>query len=158
MNSIKTYLEGLGRTTRVLVLALAVVVVGAGIAQAATTISTNISTEGTLSVTDLATFLGGATTTQLTLGMSDTIKNTSASSTALSGSLTVGGGTGSATLTVTNSASATSTVTAGCVVTTATSSATPIRLLFNTQATTTSINGNTVQGVVLWSYGSACTN
>lgn len=112
----------------------------------------------TLGITGLATFLGGASTTQFTLLSGDTIKNASASSTALSGNLTVGGGTGSATLTVTNTASATSTVTAGCVVTTATSSATSIRLMFNTQATTTSINGNTVQGVVLWGYGTSCAN
>lgn len=58
MNSIKTYLNSLGRSTRVLVLALAVVVAGAGIAQAATTISTNITTAGTLSVTDTSTLTG----------------------------------------------------------------------------------------------------
>jgi hypothetical protein len=43
-------------------------------------------------------------------------------------------------------------------VTTATSSETSVRILFNTQATTTSINGNTVQGMVVWTYGSSCAN
>lgn len=56
---------GLGRGTRVLLLALAVVIAGAGITQAATTISTNISTAGTLSVTDQTT-LGNATSTVFT--------------------------------------------------------------------------------------------
>lgn len=46
MNRIKTYLNGLGRTARTVILGLAVVFVSAGIAQAATTISTNISTGG----------------------------------------------------------------------------------------------------------------
>lgn len=95
MNSIKKYISGLGRTTRVLVLAIAVVIAGAGVTQAATTISTNISTAGTLSVTGLATLLGGATTTQITLLSGDTIKNASASSTVISGALqTTGGFTG----------------------------------------------------------------
>lgn len=88
MNSIKTYLNSLGRTTRVLILALAVVIAGAGVTQAATTISTNISTGGTLSVTGLATLLGGATTTQITLLSGDTIKNAVASTTNISGTLT----------------------------------------------------------------------
>lgn len=162
MNSIKTYLNGLGRGVRAAVLALAVVFVSAGIAQAATTISTNISTGGTLSVTGLATFLGGASTTQFTLNAGDTIKNASASSTVLSGSLTVGGpGATGASLTVssgTTAATATSTATVGCVVTTATSSDTKVKLLFNTVSTSTTINGASVQGFVLWAYGANCTN
>ena len=64
MTSIKTYLNSLGRATRVLILAIAVVIVGAGVAQAATTISTNISTAGTLGVTGLSS-LGSASSTQL---------------------------------------------------------------------------------------------
>jgi len=83
------FLNSLGRSTRVLILALAVTVAGAGIVQAATTISTNIVTAGTLSVTGLATLLGGATTTQITLLSGDTIKNASASSTVITGTLTV---------------------------------------------------------------------
>ncbi|OGG78382.1 hypothetical protein A3A36_00305 [Candidatus Kaiserbacteria bacterium RIFCSPLOWO2_01_FULL_52_12b] len=182
MNSIKTYLNSLGRGARVLVLSLAVIFGSAAVVQAATTISTSILTNGTLGVTGVSTFggtasttisvagvlttpsgatalfLGGASTTQFTLLSGDTIKNATASSTVLSGSLTVGGGTGSATLTVTNTANATSTATVGCVVTTATSSATQIKLLFNTVATSTTINGASVAGFVLWAYGSNCTN
>lgn len=75
-----------------MILALAVVFVSASIAQAATTISTNISTDGTLSITGLATFLGGATTTQITLLSGDTIKNTTASTTIVSGALQSTGG------------------------------------------------------------------
>ena len=185
MNSIKTYLSSLGRGIRTVMLALAVVFVGAGISQAATTISTNILTNGTLGATGVSTFggtasttisvagvlttpsgatalfLGGASTTQFTLLSGDTIKNATASSTVLSGSLTVGGpGATGASLTVSNgttATTATSTVTVGCVVTTATSTATPIRLLFNAQATTT-LSGNLASGVVLWAYGSSCAN
>src|SRR3989338_2401647 len=114
MNRIKTYLNSLGRGVRTVVLALAVIFVSAGIAQAATTISTNILTNGTLGVTGVSTFggtasttisvagvlttpssavalfLGGASTTQFTLLSGDTIKNASASTTVLSGSLTAG--------------------------------------------------------------------
>ena len=64
MTSIKTYLNSLGRMTRTILLGLAVVFVSAGIAQAATTISTNISTAGTLGVTGLSS-LGSASSTQL---------------------------------------------------------------------------------------------
>ena len=112
MTSIKTYLNSLGRGVRTTVIALAVVFVSAGIAQAATTISTNILTNGTLGATGVSTFggtasttisvagvlttpagatalfLGGASTTQFTLLSGDTIKNASASSTVLSGRLT----------------------------------------------------------------------
>lgn len=186
MKSIKTYLAGLGRATRVLILALTVVIAGAGITQAATTLSTNILTNGTLGVTGVSTFggtasttisvagvlttpasatalfLGGASTTQFTLLSGDTIKNATASSTVLSGSLTVGGpGTTGASITIssgTTAATATSTATVGCVVTTATSSATKIKLIFNTVATSTTINGASVAGFVLWAYGTSCTN
>jgi len=113
MNSIKTYLAGLGRAARAVILALGVVFISAGIAQAATTISTSILTNGTLGVTGISTFgatasttisasgvlttpagavalfLGGASTTQFTLLSGDTIKNASASSTVITGTLTV---------------------------------------------------------------------
>ena len=55
MTSIKTYLNSLGRGVRTGILALAVIFVSAGLAQAATTISTNVSTDGTLGVTGAAT-------------------------------------------------------------------------------------------------------
>ena len=92
MNRIKSYLNNLGKGTRVFVLSLAVVFVSAGIAQAATTISTSVSTGGTLSVTGLATLLGGATTTQITLLSGDTIKNATASTTIMSGVVQATGG------------------------------------------------------------------
>ncbi len=190
MNSIKTYVNSLGRGLRTTLLALAVVFVSAGIAQAATTLSTNILTNGTLGVTGVSTFggtasttisvagvlttpssavalfLGGASTTQFTLLSGDTIKNASASSTVLSGSLTVGGpGATGASVTVssgTAAATATSTVTVGCLITTATSSDTKIRIMFNNnslQATSSSIiNSDTAQGFVLWAYGANCTD
>lgn len=90
-------------------------IAGAGITQAATTISTNITTAGTLSVTGLASLLGGATTTQVTLLSGDTIKNATASSTVISGALqTTGGFTGttgtfSSTLSVTGATTLAST-------------------------------------------------
>ena len=59
----KKYLSGLGRGTRALVLSLVVIFVSAGIAQAATTISTNILTNGTLSATGISTFGATASTT-----------------------------------------------------------------------------------------------
>ena len=95
-------------------IALAVIFVSAGIAQAATTIgtyittggaltvggislfggngvaTTTIDTSGNLSVVGLATLSGGATTTQITLLFGDTIKNTTASTTVVSGTLAPG--------------------------------------------------------------------
>ncbi len=62
MKSIKTYINSLGRVTRVLILAIAVVIAGAGATQAATTISTNISTAGTLTVSDLSTLANASST------------------------------------------------------------------------------------------------
>lgn len=62
MNSIKTYVNSLGRGVRATILALAVVFVSAGIAQAATTISTNVSTGGTLSVTGTSTLANASST------------------------------------------------------------------------------------------------
>ena len=58
MNSITSYVRGLEKSVRVALLALAVVFISAGIAQAATTISTNIDTAGTLSVTGASTLTG----------------------------------------------------------------------------------------------------
>ena|SRR3989344_2168892 len=193
MTRIKRFLIGLGQTGRVIVVSTFALFVAAGIAQAATTISTNISTGGTLSVTGVSTFVNSSTTQSATIGgplwvgghatttaagaltldstlnvtgVSTFVNSSTTQSATIGGPLWVGGNAtttaaGALTLrgplTVTNPA-ATSTATVGCVVTTATSSATSIRLLFNTQATTTSINGNTVQGVVLWGYGSDCAN
>ena len=113
----------------------------------------------TLSVTGLATFLAGATTTQMTYLSGDTFKNATASSTVLSADLTIGSGaTGSGDLTILNNGNAagtiaTSTVTVGCINTTATSSATQIKLVFNTTATSSGLVAGTNSGFVLWQYG-----
>lgn len=64
MNRIGTYLKSITRTTRTVFIGLAVIFVSAGVAQAATTISTNISTAGTLGVTGLSS-LGHASSTML---------------------------------------------------------------------------------------------
>ena len=97
---------------------------------AVTTISTNISTDGTLTVTDTST---------------------------LTGDVTMGGGNGALTLTTTNAA--TSTAVVGCYQTYATSTATAIHLTFGTaeNSTTTSQTGTASAntGVVFWRYG-AC--
>ncbi len=70
MNRIKTYISGVGKNTRVVLLAIAVIFAGAGIAQAtavvATTIGANIATTGTLSVTGLSSF-GQASSTMLSV-------------------------------------------------------------------------------------------
>src|SRR3989344_1800155 len=113
----------------------------------------------TLSVTGLATFLAGATTTQMTYLSGDTFKNATASSTVLSADLTIGSGaTGSGDLTILNNGNAagtiaTSTVTVGCINTTATSSATQIKLVFNATATSSGLVAGTNSGFVLWQYG-----
>lgn len=95
MNSIKTYIGSLGRATQVLILALAVVFVSAGIAQAATTISTNVSTGGTLSVTGLSS-LGKATSTMFSahsayFGTTATSTFSTAGALTLAGTLTASG-------------------------------------------------------------------
>jgi len=58
---------------------------------AATTISANINTDGTLSVTGLSTLLGGATTTSITLLNGETISNATDGTIALTGAMTVSG-------------------------------------------------------------------
>lgn len=119
MTRMQKFLAGLGQTGRTIVVSVFALFLAAGVAQAATTISTNILTNGTLGVTGVSTFggtasttisvagvlttpssavalfLGGASTTQFTLLSGDTIKNASASSTVISGALqTTGGFTG----------------------------------------------------------------
>lgn len=72
-----------------------------------------------------------------------------------SGDVAVNGGT----LTVTTTANATSTVTGGCIQTYATSSASVVKILFNSNSSmaSSSINGGTVQGFVVWGFGT-CPN
>ncbi len=105
MNRIKSYLNSLGRTARTVVLALAVVFVSAGIAQAASTISTNISTAGTLAVTGLSS-LGSASSTLFSsnsayFGTSATSTFSTAGALTLVGALTGTSGSFSTTLAVT---------------------------------------------------------
>ena len=64
MNCSKMHLGSLTKTTRAILLGLAVIFISAGIAQAATTISLNVQTDGTLGVTGLSS-LGSASSTQL---------------------------------------------------------------------------------------------
>jgi len=114
MNRIKTYLNGLGRMTRTVLLVLAVIFVSAGIAQATavTTISTSITTTGTLTVSD-QTLLGQATSTMLSAYSAyfGGAGGGATSTFATNGSLTLGGalsgtsGTFSTTLGVTGLAS-----------------------------------------------------
>jgi hypothetical protein len=172
MNSITKYVSNLGRATRTIILALAVIVGSAAVAQAATTITTDISTANltttaalvvgttaavgtsatvgsTLSVTGLASFLGGATTTSLTLLSGDKITNAVASTTKISGNLTVGDGTAvTPALIVTNTANATSSISVGCIQATATSSATKVKIVFSALGAT-----STFAGTAYWSYG-----
>lgn len=121
MNRIKTYLNGLGRATRTSILALAVVFVSAGIAQAATTISTNVSTGGTLSVTGASTLTGltsmiQASSTRLSVfdtayfGGSATSTFSSAGALTLVGALTGTSGSFSTTLGVTGATTLSSTL------------------------------------------------
>jgi hypothetical protein len=77
----RAWLHALQTTAAVVVGVFAVVAV----VQAATTISTNIQTDGTLSVTGLSTLLGGATTTSLTLLNGATIDNATLNQTNLAG-------------------------------------------------------------------------
>lgn len=66
------YSKGLFQVTFAVVVAL---LLSVSLVQGVTTLSTNIATDGTLSVTGLSTFLGGATTTTLTLLNGEVISN-----------------------------------------------------------------------------------
>lgn len=117
MTSIKTYLNSLGRATRATILALAVVFVSAGIAQAATTISTNVSTDGTLGVTGLSS-LGFASSTLFSansayFGASATSTFSSAGALTLVGALTGTTGSFSSTLAVTGATTLSASTTVG---------------------------------------------
>ena len=91
MNSIKKYLNSLGRGARFVVLSLAVVFVSAGIAQAATTISTNISTGGTLTMTDKTALaaIGQASTTMISVTSNAYFGGTATSTFSSAGALTL---------------------------------------------------------------------
>lgn len=98
MNRIKIYLNGLGRGAHVLILSLAVIFVGAGIAQATSTTidtsvaTTNLTASGTLGVTGQTT-LGHATSTLLSVHSAyfGGIGSGATSTFATSGALDLGG-------------------------------------------------------------------
>ena len=144
-------------------------------ANAVSTISTNISTGGTLDVTGHTTlttasstitsqtgnFLvnGYATTTALNgnIATAGTLTVTGAST--LTGDVTMSGGNGG--LVITTSNSATSTVEVGCIQTYATSTASPIKQMFFASSTlnidgasiTAGFGGGTLSGLILWGFG-----
>lgn len=68
------------------------------------------------------------------------------------GDATFGGGSGAIVVTTTNTA--TSSVQVGCVQTTATSTATPIKIVLSSIATSSPAFGDTTIGLVGWKYGS----
>lgn len=108
------------------------------VANATTTISTDIVTGGGVYATSSANIDGA-----VTLG----------STLSVAGNVTVTGA--SKTLNITTANTATSTVIVGCVQTYATSTATPISMVFNSISTTTTmLNGQSNNGFVLWTYGS----
>ncbi len=160
MNRIKTYVNSLGRTSQAIVIGLAVIFVSASIAQAATTITTDIST-GALTLTGALTGTSGTLSTTLGVtGLSSFGNASTTGNVSVAGALWVGGNAtttaaGALTLTgpitVTNPA-ATSTLTVGCINSTATSTATPIHFIFGIIGTTT-VSG-TSSGSVQWAYGS----
>lgn len=146
-----------------------------GLVSAATTISTNITTEGTLGVVGLATLQGSATTTDLSVNATARFGGTATSTIDTAGNI-VGKGTllvhGSTTLqnftfqnaTSTHSNTATSTLSVGCIQMYATSTDTKVRLEFSSAAiavaSSTNFRGGSgiPQGQVLWSYGACPAN
>lgn len=105
MNTTPGYLKQVSKTTRTVLLGLAVIFVSAGLAQAATTISTNIQTDGTLSVTGVSTFSNSSTTQSATIGgplwIGGNATTTAAGAFSLNGALSGTSGTFSTTLNVT---------------------------------------------------------
>ena len=90
--------------------------------------------------------LNAGTTNQFTVSSAGVVST--------SGTLAAGAITGTG-LTVTTTNAATSTTSVGCVQTTATSTATPIKLEFSTGSTTVGLPAGTAgNGLVSWRYGS----
>ena len=113
------------------------------VVDAASTISTNLATGGTLTVDGASTLTGNVTA-------AGTLAVTGAST--LTGDVTMSGGSGALVITTTNAA--TSTIQVGCIQTTATSTETPVRLVLSSAASSTPTfgAGNAVGGVS-WQYG-----
>ena len=153
----------------------AVLLFGAVMVQSATTISTNISTGGTLGVTGLST---------LTAGFVSQASSTVVGAGTVTGAATIGGAvwasstlqaTGASrfyadaifdggidALTLTHADTATSSITVGCIDTYATSTASPIKYMLFASSTlnidgasvTGGFGGGTMEGLVLWGFGS----
>ena len=157
------------RMTKVISVILAVVfgvLLISLVVNAASTISTNIETGGTLSVTGASTLTGltsmiQASSTRFSVHDTAYFGGSATTTIASDGTLTVPVG---KTTTLTTSNSATSTLIAGCVQMYATSTDTAVHLTFATanMATTSSQSGTggdaatgLSTGVVLWKYG-AC--
>lgn len=153
--------------------------------QASTTISANIETGGTLGVSGLSSLAGFQSTASSSVGAAFNVTGNStlaglisSASSTFTGALwasstlqstgaarfyadsTFDGGIDALTLTHTNAA--TSSITVGCVDTFATSTGSPIKLMFFASSTlgidgasiTAGFGGGTQQGLVLWGYGS----
>ena len=174
-------LINIGKNTSWFTLGISVAVVllfGAIMVESATTISTNVNTGGTLTVTGASTLTGAvwATSTlqvtgavkfystlaledDITLENDETISNDTDGTIALGGDVSISGGDGGLVVTSTNAA--TSSVTVGCIETYATSTATTIKQMFFASSTlnidgasiTAGFGGGTHQGIVLWGFG-----
>lgn len=157
MNRIATYLNSLGRMARTTLVALAVVFLSAGIVQAATTISTNVSTGGTLAVTGLSS-LGQASTTIFSATGVSYFGGTATSSFSAAGVLTAVGNTSLVTASTTGAVSIAgalwvggnaTTTAAGAISTQSTLGVTGLSTLtagFVSQASSTVVGAVTVTG------------
>lgn len=121
MTNTRKLLSGIGQTGRVIVFSVFALFAAAGLAQAATTISTNVSTDGTLSVTGASTLTGltsmiQASSTRLSVHDTAYFGGTATSTFSSAGALTLVGalsgtsGSFSTTLGVTGAATLSSTL------------------------------------------------
>ena len=146
-----------------------VLLFGATMVFSTSTISTNIATDGTLSVTGASTLTGrvdaaAAVAASSTLQVTGAVRNystlTQTGAATFTADATFNGGIDAITLTHTNAA--TSSITVGCVDTFATSTASPIKfmlfasssLTIDTTSITAGFGGGTSEGLVLWGFGS----
>jgi len=144
-----------------------VLLFGATMVFSTSTISTNIATDGTLAVTGASTLTGrvdaaAAVAASSTLQVTGAVRNystlTQTGAATFTADATFNGGIDAITLTHTNAA--TSSITVGCVDTFATSTASPIMMMFmgsttlGTSVLATDYGGGTATGLVLWGFGS----
>ena len=163
-------MDSIVRNTSWFALGLSVAVIllfGAVMVQSVSTISTNIATDGTLAVTGASTLTGAVTAAAAvqassTLQVTGAVRNystlTQTGAATFTADATFNGGIDAITLTHTNAA--TSSITVGCVDTFATSTASPIMMMFmgsttlGTSVLATDYGGGTATGLVLWGFGS----